>query len=45
VRRVLIVDAQGNRNRFDFTSPVVNQPLDPSTFTFVPPKGTKIIKP
>jgi len=45
VRRVLIVDAQGNRNRVDFTSPVVNQPLDPSTCTFVPPKGTKIIKP
>jgi outer membrane lipoprotein carrier protein len=45
VRRVLIVDAQGNRNRFDFASPTVNQPIEPATFTFTPPKGTKIIRP
>jgi outer membrane lipoprotein carrier protein len=45
VRRALIVDAQGNRNRFDFANPTVNQPIDPSTFVFTPPKGTKIIRP
>ena len=27
VRRALILDAQGNRNRFDFAAPVVNQPV------------------
>lgn len=45
VRRVLILDAQGNRNRFDFTAPVVNQPVGKDTFTFSPPPGTKIVKP
>ncbi|HVY48313.1 MAG TPA: outer membrane lipoprotein carrier protein LolA [Minicystis sp.] len=45
VRRALILDAQGNRNRFDFSSPVVNQPVPASEFQFTPPPGTKIIKP
>lgn len=45
VRRVLIVDAQGNRNRFDFTNPSVNTPVEDKEFTFTPPKGTKIVKP
>ena len=45
VRRVLIIDAQGNRNRFDFVEPVVNKPVEASEFEFTPPKGTKIIKP
>lgn len=45
VRRVLILDAQGNKNRFDFTSPVLNKPVEKSEFEFTPPKGTKIIKP
>lgn len=45
VRRVLILDAQGNKNRFDFSSPVLNKPVDKSEFEFTPPKGTKIIKP
>ncbi len=45
VRRVLILDAQGNRNRFDFEDPVVNKTLREGTFDFTPPKGTKIIKP
>jgi outer membrane lipoprotein carrier protein len=45
VRRALILDAQGNRNRFDFSAPVVNQPATPGEFTFSPPPGTKIIKP
>ncbi len=45
VRRVLILDAQGNRNRFDFLTPVVNKPVAPGEFDFTPPKGTKIVKP
>ena len=45
VRRALILDAQGNRNRFDFSTPVVNQPVPASEFTFTPPPGTKIVKP
>jgi outer membrane lipoprotein carrier protein len=44
-RRVLILDAQGNKNRFDFSNPVINKPVAKSEFEFTPPKGTKIIKP
>jgi outer membrane lipoprotein carrier protein len=45
VRRVLMIDAQQNRNRFDFEAPVVNKPVDPTEFTFQPPPGTRIIRP
>jgi outer membrane lipoprotein carrier protein len=45
VRRALILDAQGNKNRFDFDAPVVNQPPEKGEFDFKPPSGTKIIKP
>ncbi|HSC86402.1 MAG TPA: outer membrane lipoprotein carrier protein LolA [Polyangiaceae bacterium] len=45
VRRVLMIDAQQNRNRFDFVDPVVNQPVDKKEFEFVAPPGTQIIKP
>lgn len=45
VRRALILDAQGNRNRFDFEAPAVNQPTAKGDFDFTPPPGTKIIKP
>lgn len=45
VRRVILIDAQGNRNRFDFSNPVVNKKPPPDEFKFTPPKGTKIIKP
>jgi len=45
VRRVLILDAQGNRNRFDFKSPVVNKKIPKKEFEFTPPKGTTIVKP
>ena len=40
VRRVLILDAQGNRNRFDFKDPVVNKAIKEGTFDFTPPKGS-----
>ncbi len=45
VRRALILDAQGNKNRFDFTNPTVNQPVTKGEFEFTPPQGTRIIKP
>jgi outer membrane lipoprotein carrier protein len=45
VRRVLVLDAQGNRNRFDFSTPVVNQPVAKGEFDFTPPPGTRVIKP
>jgi outer membrane lipoprotein carrier protein len=43
VRRVLLLDAQGNRNRFDFLSPSVNGAVPASQFAFTPPAGTTIV--
>lgn len=45
VRRVLILDAQGNRNRFDFDNPMVNIPVPATEFSFSPPEGTQIVRP
>lgn len=45
VRRVLIIDGQGNRNRFDFVNPQVNLPVTPDQFNFTPPPGTTVVKP
>jgi outer membrane lipoprotein carrier protein len=45
VRRVLIVDGQGNRNRFDFDNPKVNETIAPDRFKFVPPPGTQVVRP
>jgi outer membrane lipoprotein carrier protein len=45
IRRVMIIDGQGNRNRFDFNSPRVNEPVNPNQFVFTPPAGTSIINP
>ncbi len=45
VRRVLIVDGQGNKNRFDFTTPRVNLPVSEQRFKFTPPAGTTVVKP
>jgi outer membrane lipoprotein carrier protein len=45
VRRVLLIDAQRNRNRFDFENAKVNLRVDPVMFTYNPPKGTRVIKP
>lgn len=44
VRRVLIVDAQDNRNRFDFSKPVVGSKYDASKFKWTPPAGIAVIK-
>lgn len=45
VRRVLMIDAQKNKNVFDFSEPVVNLPVPPSEFQFSAPPGTQVIKP
>lgn len=45
VRRVLLVDAQKNRNRFDFEDAKANEAISPTLFTFTPPAGTNIVKP
>lgn len=44
VRRVLLLDAQGNRNRFDFSKPSVNAKVQPGEFSFVPPTGTQVVR-
>jgi len=45
VRRVIILDAQGNRNEFTFQTPSVNKDVPTGTFEFTPPEGTQIVKP
>jgi outer membrane lipoprotein carrier protein len=45
VRRVMVIDGQGNRNRFDFINPQVNLTVPSSQFTFAPPPGTSIVRP
>ncbi len=45
VRRVLLLDRQGNRNRFDFSAPKVNDPVAPNQFVFTPPAGVAVIFP
>jgi outer membrane lipoprotein-sorting protein len=44
IRRVLVIDAQGNRNRFDFTDISEPQKIDPGEFKFEPPPGTNVVK-
>ena len=45
VRRVMVLDGQGNRNRFDFENPRVNEPVDQAQFKFTPPAGTTVVRP
>jgi outer membrane lipoprotein carrier protein len=45
VLRVLLLDAQGNKNRFDFKHPEVNKKPPPGEFEFRAPAGTQVIKP
>lgn len=44
VRRVLVLDAQGNRNRFDFTGASLDKAVPKGEFEFTPPPGTKVVK-
>jgi outer membrane lipoprotein carrier protein len=41
---VLIVDAQGNKNRFEFSEQETPDKIDPAEFTFTPPPGTNVQK-
>ena len=45
VRRVLLLDAQGNRNRFDFDDVKLDEPIDAREFVFNAPAGTTVIHP
>jgi outer membrane lipoprotein carrier protein len=45
VRRVMVIDGQGNRNRFDFVNPRVNEPVTDQQFKFNPPQGTTVVRP
>ena len=45
VRRVILLDAQGNRNRFDFSRAVVNTKVAAGEFDFKPPPGTRVVRP
>jgi len=45
IRSVLILDGQGNRNRFDFLNPSVNAHVDPNQFVFIPPPDTTVVRP
>jgi outer membrane lipoprotein carrier protein len=44
VRRVLIIDEAGNRNRFDFSGFKFNGNLSAKLFDWQPPKGTRQVK-
>jgi outer membrane lipoprotein carrier protein len=44
VVRSVVVDHEGNRNRFDFSSPTKNGGLSPSLFTFTPPAGVPVLE-
>jgi outer membrane lipoprotein carrier protein len=45
VRRVLLLDAQGNRNRFDFDAPQVNVKVTAGEFAYTPPLNTTTVRP
>ena len=44
-RRVMLLDAQGNKNRFDFLTPSVNTKPSVDEFKFEAPPGTQVVKP
>jgi len=45
VQRVLIIDAAGNRNRFDFANIKFNRDVPDKRFSYRPPKGTERVTP
>jgi outer membrane lipoprotein-sorting protein len=44
IRRVLVLDAQGNRNRFDFLHVSEPASIPSKEFTFTAPKGIEILR-
>jgi outer membrane lipoprotein carrier protein len=45
IRRVLILDAAGNRNRFDFKNPRFDRSVSDRTFRYSPPRKTDVVRP
>ena len=45
IKRVLIIDAAGNRNRFDFRNMRFNTDVPDRTFQFTAPRGTRRVEP
>jgi outer membrane lipoprotein carrier protein len=45
VRRALVLDAQGNKNRFEFGAPTLNQPVPAGAFKLAVPPGTTVVPP
>lgn len=45
VVRTVVIDAQGNQNRFDFERPQVNMSVPENLFRWSPPAGTSIVRP
>jgi outer membrane lipoprotein carrier protein len=44
IRRVVVLDAQKNRNRFDFLEASTPDRVEPSEFVFSPPPGVTVVK-
>ncbi len=44
LQRILILDAAGNRNRFDFSRPRYNRTIPASRFRYEPPRGTRRVR-
>jgi outer membrane lipoprotein carrier protein len=44
VRRMLIIDSSGNRNRFDFSKLKFNSNVDAGPFKYTPPAGTRRVE-
>lgn len=44
LQRILILDAAGNRNRFDFSRPRYNREVPANRFRFEPPRGTRRVR-
>lgn len=45
IQRLLILDAAGNRNRFDFARPQFNREVPTSRFQYTAPRGTRVVRP
>lgn len=45
IKRVLIIDAAGNRNRFDFRNLRFNTRVPDGQFRYSPPRGTRRVRP
>lgn len=43
VRRLVVLDGEGNRTTFTLTNPVSRKQRPPSDFALVPPKGTRVV--